>query len=134
GNRKDAGRRWITGTVGKKDPVGPQGEDRRRRAARRDDGDAAAETGKAAQDIVLDPVVHADDVTVREPDGFAIAALYGPGGAGPMIGLAAGHLARQLHAFEPGPLRGGFQQTRQVVAAVGGEGEATPGCAPVANA
>src|SRR4029077_15048720 len=78
GNRKDAGRRWITGTVGKKDPVGPQGEDRRRRAARRDDGDAAAETGKAAQDIVLDPVVHADDVTVREPDGFAIAALYGP--------------------------------------------------------
>ena len=130
---KDAGCRWIAGAVGQKDSVGPQREDRRGRAACRDDGDAAAEAGQAARDVVLDAVVHADDVEIRGLS-LAVAVLDRPRGFSRLVGLDAGYLARQIHAFEAGPLRGRDLQMRDVVTAVGGEGQAALGSPPVADA
>src|SRR5467141_318801 len=91
GDGEDAGRRRIARTIGEKYSIGPQCEDRRGRSACRDDGDAAAETSQAAQDVTLGTVVHAHDMAVRELD-LAVAALNGPRGLDPLVGLDARNL------------------------------------------
>src|SRR5438105_833269 len=74
GDGEGTGRQRIARAVGKKYPVGPQCQDRRRRSARRDHSDAAAETGKTAQDVAFGAVIDADHVAVREATP-AVAAL-----------------------------------------------------------
>src|SRR5262249_42329973 len=58
--------------------------------------------GEHAQDVALGAVIDRDDVKARcvLP---AVAGLAAPYGLGPVVALAARHLFREVHAFEPGP-------------------------------
>src|SRR5262249_47460090 len=80
------------------------------------------EPNKAAQDVALDAVVHADDVVVGRLS-MAVTLLDGPRRLGPFVRLIARHLARQIHPFEAGPLRGNRLQMRDVVTPSGRESE-----------
>src|SRR5262249_10321233 len=96
GDGENAGRRWVAGTVAQEDAVGPQGEDRGGRRTGRHDRDATAEAAEAAQDVALDAVVDADDMTVRGR-ALSVTVLDGPRGLRPFVRLVARHLARQIH-------------------------------------
>ena len=104
-----AGRRRIARPVGQEHAVGRVAQNLLGARRRGHDRDPAAERGQAAQDVALGAEIHRDDVAARF--GLpAVALAPRPAGLVPAIGLGAGDVLRQVHAFQPRPGAGVVDQ------------------------